>query len=1145
MAEYYEESRNEGPNILGMAGLLGLGALAGAGGYYALRNARGKGAAAEALTRAARSERPRGVQMGDLSSRVTGDFGYDPRITGNTQLPTPRASRVTGERVTGTPQRPVAPHAPEQYSNVPPSVPPTVPTSTLVDRRVQANYAAIARELGDYPGESWTPPLDPSVSYGNLTRERGETTPSAETRARAYANAAAKSVSELPRVTRPQSGISESMLITDPNTGEIYRRGGGGSYFASKAPAMEAGALLTDLPQVTTAPATGERMVRRQGRMVPLSSIKQKQPAIPASTVELNALPIDPTALKGRDFHVALGQQGYSLTGNPYDNEIMLMTDSGRELYLKHPLSTHPKESIRRAAQQEELLGQQALAKTGFTLQQVEEERFAQYQKAFGGNPYLQNQATEAVESGAAQQEGRVWQQLSRNEDLDKTQIAQLNAQADADYEAMLGSNPSEWSGVEGDVAINTVAKALPDGLPIDQAEGVGYDLRTGERFKFGGRPAPRTGLAPGGSIELQAGPGADLSQTSAARFLQQRRLKLLEDASAGTAGRLEKKLSEALGPEAWREDPKATRRRNALKLGAAGNERFFENINEGTINVAGQELPVSALKEGVYMEDTAQNLVDKVNSYKDWLGNIRLQETQNQIGLANELDNLLAQDARLQADVAGMGEGRRSFRTPQERDEYLAASRGREVAMDLQDEIDARVNETLRNYEMSERRLAGAEKATARNIQRAAVPQKLMGGVEEGIVVRPVLTAPDNIAVEEGELSNLERGRPVGEYISQEQLEIVPGGLLSGGRARSIPNIGSDRGIDPETGDRILLPNVNEDTGETLVQKLAGKRMGADVSVRGRGGVAGLETLGSIGIYGPELAEYGTAAMNKQGQYTKQARRPPTVTDTSVAVHKIRKYETTKEGKIKPVFFTYPSSYEDPQAYKYSQPATQEGLQAINLSRAVQSVYARNPPDIAEVKVKAALNELARLTGKQLPSSIPTEGPSMLLTNRPVPPVADVAPAFEPTQLNFSSEIVPPIARTRMTEADRYADQLSNYMGRMQRGQAEATSSPVVIQPNLITMDEYQLPLALSAGTPTPQIQGPMRAAPQLRGFEAPIQYVETYQPKLFNVPIEAPTIQNPVANLTLRERSAQNRLQRIREDVANRQQRRLAGGI
>lgn len=1132
MAEYYEESRNEGPNLLGMAGLLGLGALAGAGGYYALRNARGRGAAAEALTRSARSERPRGVQMGDLSSRVTGDVGYDPRITGNTQLPNRRPTRVTGEAGANINPRPVAPHAPEQYSNVAPSIPPTTPTSEL--------------------------------------------------RSQVYANVAAKPESELPRVYKPQGGTTEEMLITDPNTGEIYRRGGGGSYFASKAAEL-AGNVVTDLPEAVS-PASRERMVRRQGRMVPLSSVQQKQPAIPSATVDLNELQtqvapaFNPAVLKGRDVDLALNEKGLYLSGNPYDNEFIINTDKGGSYQLKHPFSSHPKESIRQTALEEERFAQDLLSRAGISLEQAQEARFSAYERSFGGNPNLQNQATEAVESGAAQQEGRVWQQLSRNEDLDKTQIAQLNAQADADYKAMLGSNPSEWSGVEGDVGINTVAKLLPDGLPIDQAEGVGYDLRTGERFKFGGRPAPRTGLAPGGSIELQAGPGADLSQTSAARFLQQRRLKLLEDASAGTAGRLEKKLSEALGPEAWREDPKATRRRNALKLGAAGNERFFENINEGTINVAGQELPVSTLKEGVYMEDTAQNLVDKVNSYKDWLGNIRLQETQNQIGLANELDNLLAQDARLQADVADLGEGRRSFRTPQERDEYLAASRGREVAMDLQDEIDARVNETLRNYEMSERRLAGAEKATVRNIQRAAVPQKLMGGVEEGIVVRPVLTAPDNIVVEEGDLSNLERGRPVGEYISQEQLEIVPGGLLSGGRARSIPNIGSDRGIDPETGDRITLPNVNENTGETLVQKLAGKRMGADVNVRGRGGVAGMETKASIGIYGPELAEYGTSAMTKQGEYTPQASRPPSVTDSSVGVYKVRKYvvdEKNPEGKA--VFFSSPSSYVDPEAYKYSQAITPQGLQSIDLSRAVQGIYGSDPRELAEAKVKVGLSGMAQLAGKQLPPSATSSrfaatGPSTPLTrmsykggtvideetgqrvvvppqyvsNRPVAPTEEaVVNSLEPTQLSFRSDIVPPIARTRVSEADAYANQLANYMGRMQRGQTEATASPVVIQPNLVVSEEYQLPLALSAGAPTSQMQGPMRATPQLRGLEAPIQYVETYQPTLFATPNEIPAIQNPVANLTLRERNAQNRLQRIREDVANRQQRRLAGGI
>ena len=1107
MAEYYGESRNEGPNLLGMAGLLGLGALAGAGGYYALRNLKGKGAAAEALTRAARNERPRGVQMGDLSSRVTGDTGYDPRITGNTQLPNRRPTRVTGDMGAPVNPRPVAPHAPEQYSNVPPSVPPTTPTSEL--------------------------------------------------RSQVYANVAAKPESELPRVYKPQGGTTEEMLITDPNTGEIYRRGGGGSYFASKAAEL-AGNIVTDLPEAV-APAARERMVRRQGRMVPLSSLQQNQPAIPTGTVDLNVLETQPPAPvqvttraqpqgKFLDFHKGLGNQGYVLTGNPYDNELMLMDDNGREFYLKNPLSSHPKESIRQAALEDEQIGRQVLANTGFTLEQAEEARFEQFQRAFGGNPSVQSQATDAVESGAAQQTGRVWQQLSRNEDLDKNQIAQLNAQADADYKAMMGSNPSEWSGVEGDVAINTVAKVLPDGLPIDQAEGIGYDLRTGERFKFGGARPARTGLAPGGAIELQAAPGADLSQSSAARFLQQRREKMMAD--AGTPGRLETQLAEAFGPEAWREDPKATRRRNALKLGAAGNEQFFENLNEGTVTIAGEQFPVSSLKEGVYMEDTARNLANKVEGYKDWLGNIRLNETRNQIGLATELDNLVARDAALQADVVDLGEQRRSFSSPQERDAYLTASRGREVALDLQDELDARINETLRNYEMSERRLAGAEKATARNIRRAAVPQKLMGGVEEGIVVRPVLTAPDNMVVEEGELSNIERGRPVGQYISQEQLEVVPGGLLSGGRAKSVPNIGSDLGIDPETGDRITLPNVNQDTGETLVQKLAGKRMGADVNVRGRGGVAGMETKASIGIYGPELAEYGTSAMTKQGEYTGQASRPPSATDSSIGVYKVRKYVVDdKNSEGKPVFFSSPSSYEDPEAYKYSQAITPQGLQSIDLSRAVQGIYGSDPRELAEAKVKVGLSGMARLAGKQLPPSVTSSrfaatGPSTPLertlqertpegqfktyqvSNRPVAPTPETTVLnLEPTQLAFPSNVVPPIARARTTEADVYATNLANYMTRMQRERAMPASSPVVIQPNILATEEYQLPLALSAGQPTPQMQGPVRAEPQFRNVGPNRLNAEVYQPGFFPEP-ERENVTGPITNLTIKQINLRNRL-------------------
>jgi hypothetical protein len=798
MAEYYEESRNEGPNILGMAGLLGLGALAGAGGYYALRNTRGKSAAAEALTRAARSERPRGVQMTDLGPRRTGDFGL-------VDIPPSRSTRITGNRGVTENPRPVAPHAPEQYSNVPPSVPPTTPNLAFEEEYVPYRpdpKELVSRKVADARRQAAT---------NNLLQ-------AAKNRRGTYQLEIPGTQGTLMALRSPVNALAEE-------TGE----------FIMQAPSRP----------LSATPAQGSLF----------ASALSDQPAIPMATVDLN----------------------------------------------------------------------------------------------------LQNQATDAVESGAAQQTGRTWQQLSRNEDLDKTQIAQLEAQADADFKAMLGSNPSEWSGVEGDVAINTVAQALPDGLPIDQAEGIGYDLRTGERFKFGGARPARTGLAPGGTIELQAAPGADLGQSSAARFLQQRREKLMED--AGTSGRLETQLAEAFGPEAWREDPKATRRRNALKLGAAGNEQFFENLNEGTVTIAGEQFPVSSLKEGVYMEDTAQNLANKVNRYKDFLGNIRLEETRNQIGLANELENLIAQDEILKADLASVSPLRKSFTSTQERDDYIAARRANDAILDLQDDLDVRINENLGRFQTSENRIAKTEAATARKIQRAAVPQKLMGGVEEGIVVRPILTAPDNMVVEEGELSNLERGRPVGDFISQEQLEVVPGGLLSGGRARSVSNIGADLGIDPSTGERITLPNINEETGETRVQKLAGKRMSAnqetgeaEVNVRGRGGVAGLDTLSSIGIYGPERSEYGTAAMTKQGEYTGQASRPPSATDSSAGVYKVRKYVVDDENpEGKPVFFSYPSSYEDPEAYKYTQEPTEQTKRSLQASEIVRRamIEGRDPQSV------------------------------------------------------------------------------------------------------------------------------------------------------------------------------------------------------
>jgi cell envelope opacity-associated protein A len=535
--------------------------------------------------------------------------------------------------------------------------------------------------------------------------------------------------------------------------------------------------------------------------------------------------------------------------------------------------------------------------------------RFAQQRQEDAA--LVTNQTMGALESGEDQMTGRTMMGVQRNEDLDASQV----------------NNVARQTG-SADVA----ASMTPDGVPVDQAEGVGN------------------------TIQMQSDPGSDLAQSSAARFLQKRRLELLGDPEAGTSTRLESKLAEAFGPDAWREDPKATRRRNALKLGAAGNEQFFENINEGTFTVGGEQFPVSLLKEGVFMEDTAQNLAERTNKYRDWLGNIRLQETNKQIRLGAELENLNAQDAGLMNTIqqldAALEQRPASFGIPQQRDRYTQLKRDMQGALERQDELDIQMNQALREFELSERRLAGAQAATSRNIQKSAVPQKLASGIEEGVVIRPVLTAPDNIVLEEGELSNLERGRPVGDFISQEQLEVVPGGLLSGGRARSVSNIGADLGIDPSTGERITLPNINEETGETRVQKLAGKRMSAnqetgeaEVNVRGRGGVAGLDTKSSIGIYGPELAEYGTAAMTKQGDYTVQATRQPSLTDTAVAVHKIRGYDA--EGN--PKYFNYPSSYEDPQAYKYTQEPTAQSVESFDVARQLRQLQQSGRPGEAQ----------------------------------------------------------------------------------------------------------------------------------------------------------------------------------------------------
>jgi hypothetical protein len=174
-------------------------------------------------------------------------------------------------------------------------------------------------------------------------------------------------------------------------------------------------------------------------------------------------------------------------------------------------------------------------------------------------------QAIAALESGEDQQTGRVKNQLQRNEDLDLGQVEILED---------IASRQRNWM-MEQDEPINRVAAQLPDGRPVDQAEGL--DLQTGERFAIrqgNTEFAPRstlgtTGLVPGQKILSEQKPQS-VAGTSATRFMEAERNKIarelnIDDVPVSPA-RVDAELARRLGPQASTYGPKYTARAQALQ---------------------------------------------------------------------------------------------------------------------------------------------------------------------------------------------------------------------------------------------------------------------------------------------------------------------------------------------------------------------------------------------------------------------------------------------------------------------------------------------------------------------------------------------------------------------------------------------------
>lgn len=114
----------------------------------------------------------------------------------------------------------------------------------IAENEVTSDFTQLQKNLGEanaietkyqqrqMPGAFPAPEKAENTGLGEFQRfsqQADVISKEAKRRQSVYQDVAAKPEPELPPVSRPQGAVEESMVVTDPNTGEVYRRGGGRS----------------------------------------------------------------------------------------------------------------------------------------------------------------------------------------------------------------------------------------------------------------------------------------------------------------------------------------------------------------------------------------------------------------------------------------------------------------------------------------------------------------------------------------------------------------------------------------------------------------------------------------------------------------------------------------------------------------------------------------------------------------------------------------------------------------------------------------------------------------------------------------------------------------------------------------------------
>jgi hypothetical protein len=146
------------------------------------------------------------------------------------------ADFVAYSRATGTPY----PESPEERAQMVPEVRAFRQNQLQAPQQQESNSLALGLGIGlglagvgggllGLRGRAKKAPKKDVAGKSGVKMTDLSDQPVPKSKTQVYEEVAAKAEEDLPQVTRPSGGVEESMLVTDPETGEVYRRGGSAS----------------------------------------------------------------------------------------------------------------------------------------------------------------------------------------------------------------------------------------------------------------------------------------------------------------------------------------------------------------------------------------------------------------------------------------------------------------------------------------------------------------------------------------------------------------------------------------------------------------------------------------------------------------------------------------------------------------------------------------------------------------------------------------------------------------------------------------------------------------------------------------------------------------------------------------------------